>query len=171
MCRGAELMKIFATAKILQAKQALLLAAGQVFFKFSIAISINCVGKMFIWGHFCSIMELLLNNYLGHFLIIEKTFVFLFIESAIKLIPWSHANVQIPWPTKCNWLNWWQPECFCEPESPVTTPKSCQMKLPIHNITGLTGGCASILGQISLQLMEELGCSKRLADNCTIMNN
>ena len=127
-------MKIFATAKILQAKQALLLAAGQVFFKFSIAISINCVGKRFIWGHFCSIMELLLNNYLGHFLIIEKTFVFLFIESAIKLIPLSHANVQIPWPTKCNWLNWRQPECFCEPESPVTTPKSCQMKLPIHNI-------------------------------------
>ena len=96
--------------------------------KFSIAICKNCVGKMLI------IMELLLNNYLGHFLIIEKTFVFLFVKSAIKPIPLLHANFKMPWHTECNRLNWCWPECFYEPESPVTTPKSGQRKLPIHNI-------------------------------------
>ena len=57
--------------------------------KFSIAICKTCVGKMLI------IMELLLNNYLGHFLIIEKTFVFLCIKSAIKPTPMLHANVSM----------------------------------------------------------------------------
>ena len=46
--------------------------------KFSIAICINCIGKMLLWGHFCGMMELLLNKYLGHFLIIEKKFYFSF---------------------------------------------------------------------------------------------
>ena len=41
-------MKMFAVAKILQAKQALLLGAGEKFFRFSIAICINCIGKMLI---------------------------------------------------------------------------------------------------------------------------
>ena len=41
-------MKIFAAAKVLQAKQALPLGAGEKFFRFSIAICINCVGKMLI---------------------------------------------------------------------------------------------------------------------------
>ena len=40
---GAELMKNVPAAIILQAKNV---------FKFSIAIWINCVGKMLIWGHF-----------------------------------------------------------------------------------------------------------------------
>ena len=48
-------MKIFATMR-----------------KLSITICINCVGKMLLWGYFYAIMELLLNNYSGHFLIIEK---------------------------------------------------------------------------------------------------
>ena len=65
-------MKIFATAKILHPKRILPVAAGKKIFKFSIAICINCVGEMLI------IMELLLNNYLGHFSIIEKTFGFSF---------------------------------------------------------------------------------------------
>ena len=69
----AELMQIFATAKIFRAKGALLPAAGEKLFKFSIAICINGVGKMLIWGNFRGIIELLLNNYLEHFLIIEKT--------------------------------------------------------------------------------------------------
>ena len=104
---------------------------------FSIAICIDYFGKMLIWGHFCSIMKLLLNNYLGHFLIIEKTF-FYFIESAINLTPLLHANVQMPWRTECNRLNWW-PECFYEAESPVTTStphlaKSGQQQLAICNI-------------------------------------
>ena len=37
--------------------------------------------------------------------------------------------------------------------------------------TDTTGGRASMLGQINLQLMKELGCSKRLPDDCTIMNS
>ena len=41
-------MKNFTTAKILQAKQALPPATGKKFFKLSISICINCVGKMFI---------------------------------------------------------------------------------------------------------------------------
>ena len=114
-------MKIFATTKIWQAKRALPATAGETFFKFSIAISLNCVGKMLIWGHFCGIMEMLLNNYLGHFLIIGKTFVFLFIESAIKPTPLLHAKLQIPWRTECNRSNWRRPECSHEPEPPVTT--------------------------------------------------
>ena len=66
-------------------------------------------------------MEMLLNNYLGHFLIIGKTFVFLFIESAIKPTPLLHAKLQIPWRTECNRSNWRRPECSHEPEPPVTT--------------------------------------------------
>ena len=37
--------------------------------------------------------------------------------------------------------------------------------------TGPMGGQASMLGQINLQLMEELGCSKRLTGDCTTMNS
>ena len=131
----AKLMKKFATAKILQAKQALLPAAGENFFKFSIVICINCDGKMLIWGHFHGIMELLLNNYLGHWDILSlRKLVFLFKESAIKATPLLHATFQMPWRTECNWSNWWRPKCFYEPESPVTTPKSSQPKLPVCNI-------------------------------------
>ena len=92
---GTRLKKIFATTKVLQVKQALLPGTCEKFFKFSIAICINCIGKMPIWGHFHMIRELLLNNYLGHFLIIEKTFVFLCIKSAIKPTPMLHANVSV----------------------------------------------------------------------------
>ena len=127
-------MKVFATTKILPAKRAFLPTAGEKFFKFSIAICITCIGKMLVWGHFCSVMQLLLNNYLGCFLIIKKTFVFLFIESVIKITPLLHANVQMPYRIKCNRLIWRRPECFYEPESPVTTMKSDQPKLPIRNI-------------------------------------
>ena len=118
MLIGANCMKAlepfksqFATAKIFQAKQVLPPVASEKFFRFSIAIRINCLGKMVIWGHFRGIMELLLNNYLGCFLVIEKTFVFLFTESAIKPTLLLHANVH---------------QCFYEPESPVTTLKSGQ---------------------------------------------
>ena len=131
---GAKLIKIFTTAKILLAKQALLPAASEKFFKFSIVICLNCIWKMLIWGHFCNIMKLWLNNYLGHFLIIEKTFVFLFIESAIKPTPLLLANVQMLQRTKCNQSNWWWTECFYEPESPVIILKSGQLKLPICSI-------------------------------------
>ena len=115
-------------------KWTLLLVARKKMFKFSIAICINCIEKILIWGHFHGIMKLLLNNFLGHFLIIEKTFAFLFIESAIKATPLLHANVQMSWRTECNWSNWWRPECFYEPESPVTTPESGQLKLQICDI-------------------------------------
>ena len=74
------------------------------------------------------------NSYLEHFLIIEKTFVFLFIQSAIKPTLLLDANVQMPWCTECNRSNWWRFECFYESESPVTTPKSGQLKLPIRDI-------------------------------------
>ena len=127
-------MKIFATTKMLRAKHALPPAAGKSLFKFGIGFCINCIGKMLIWGHLWGIMELLLNNYLGHFLIIEKTFVLLFIKSAIKSTPLLHANVKMPWCTECNQSNWWRPECFYETESPVNTWKSDQSKLPICNI-------------------------------------
>ena len=109
--KALEPFKSQSTAKIFQAKQALPPVASEKFFRFSIAIRINCVGKMVIWGHFRGIMELLLNNYLGYFLVIEKTFVFLFTESAIKPTLLLHANVH---------------QCFYEPESPVTTLKSGQ---------------------------------------------
>ena len=131
-CAEAKLMKLCITAKILWAKQTLVPAAGEK--TFSIAICLNCMGKILIWGHFCYIMELLLNNYLGHFLIIETTFVFLFIESAIKPTPLLHANVQMPCCTECNQSNWQWSDCFYEPESPVTTPKSGQLKLGICDI-------------------------------------
>ena len=50
---------------------ALLSTAGEKFFKFSIAICINCVRKMLISGHFHGIMELLLNNYFEHWNILS----------------------------------------------------------------------------------------------------
>ena len=128
---GAKLMAIFTTVKILWAKQALLPAAGEIFLKFKIAIHINCLEKMLIWGHFRGIVELLLNIYLGHFLIIGKIFVFLFIESAIKPTPLLQVNVQMPWHTEYNRSNCRWPECFYEPASPVTTPKSGHLKLTI----------------------------------------
>ena len=73
---------------------------------------------------------------LGHWdiLIFEKTFVFLFIESVIKSTPLLCANFQMPWSIKCNGSNWRWPECFYEPGSPVTTPKSGQLKLPVVSI-------------------------------------
>ena len=36
---------------------------------------------------------------------------------------------------------------------------------------GPMGGCTSMLGQIILQLIEELRCSKRLTGDCTIKNS
>ena len=69
--------------------------------------SVNCLGVKIdinLSCNFCNILELLLNNNLGHFLIIEKTFVLLFIESAIKPTPLLYANIQRPWHTKCNQL-------------------------------------------------------------------
>ena len=47
-CAGAKLMKLFTTAKMLQAEQVLLSAAGEKCFKFNIAIYINCVEKMLL---------------------------------------------------------------------------------------------------------------------------
>ena len=64
-------------------------------------------------------VELLLNHDLGHFLTIEKIFVFLFIESTISSTASLHANIQMPWRTKCNQSNWRQPERFYQPESPL----------------------------------------------------
>ena len=87
-----KLMKIFATAKILWVKQALSPAAGKKIFWFSVAICINCIGKMLIWGHFRGIMELSLNNYLGNFLIIGNIFVFLFIQGAIMEVVKRRRN-------------------------------------------------------------------------------
>ena len=136
--------------------------------------SVNCLGVKIdinLSCNFCSILELLLNINLGHFLIIEKTFVLLFTESAIKPTPLLHANIQRPWHTECNQSKWWWPECFYEPDSSVTTPKSGQPKLSIRNVHQSHGWQASMLGQINLQLMEELGCSKRLTGDCTTMNS
>ena len=42
---------------------------------------------------------------------------------------------------------------------------------PSMMYTSPMGGHASMLGQINLQFMEELGCSKRLTGDCTIMNS
>ena len=137
---------------------------------FNIMICTNCIEKMLLWVHFRGIMELLLNNDLGHFLIIEKNFVFLSSWSAIKPTPLLHVKFQMLWSTKCNQSNWQWPKCFYEPESPVTTLTSGQLKLPIRD-TGPAGGHASVLGQINLQLMQELGCSKSLTGDCTIMNS
>ena len=115
-------------------KASLLPSTDEKYFKFSFRICINCIRKMLIWGHFCGIMELLLKDYLEHFLIIEKTIVFLFMASTIKPTSLLHANVQMPWHTECNQSNWQQPECFYESESPITTLKSGQPKLPVRNI-------------------------------------
>ena len=70
---------------------------------------------------------------LGHSFF-EKTFFFLFKESAVKPTPLLNANFQMPWHTKCNQWYWQRPECFYEPESPVTTLKSGQPELPVCNI-------------------------------------
>ena len=141
---GAKLIKPFATANILRAKQVLLPTADEKFFKFSMIICMHCFGKIFIWGHFCSMVELLLNHDLGHFLITEKIFVFLFIESTISWTASLHANIQMPWCTKCNQSNWWQPERFYQPESPLWRLANQSFHSTIY--TGPMGGCASMLG-------------------------
>ena len=74
------------------------------------------------------------NNYLEYFLVIEKSFVFFVMKSLIKPTSLLHANAQTPWRAESNRPNWWRPECFCKPVSPVTTPKSGQQKLPIRDI-------------------------------------
>ena len=104
--------------------------------KFSIAICKNCVGKMLI------IMELLLNNYLGHFSIIEKTFGFSF-----------HG--------KCNKANQGH-------QSPLQRVDSRSFPSAIY--TSPMGGRALMLGQINLQFMKHLRCSKRLTGDYAIMN-
>ena len=129
-------MKIFATAKILHPKRTLPVATGKKIFTFSIAICINCVGKMLI------IMELLLNNYLGHFSIIEKTFGFSF-----------HG--------KCNKANQGH-------QSPLQRVDSRSFPSAIY--TSPMGGRALMLGQINLQFMKHLRCSKRLTGDYAIMN-
>ena len=164
-------MKILTTTKILRAKRVLPPAAGEKYFKFSIAICINCVGKMLIWGHFRGITELLLNNYLGHFLIIEKTFVFLSIESAIKPTPFFMLT------SKCPGV----PNATDRIGGNLNVSMNQSHQLPLRRVarrsfqstiyTVPTGGRASMLGQINLQLMGELGCSKRLIGDCTIMNS
>ena len=124
---GTKLIKIFATMKSI---------------KFSITICINFVGKMLIWDHFCDIMELSLNKYMGHFLII-----FLFIESAIKPRPLLHANIQILLRTECNWSNWWWPECFYEPESSSHhSQRVASQSFQSTIYTSPMGRCASMLG-------------------------
>ena len=172
-------MKNFATAKILRVKQDLRPAAGEKIFKFSIAICINCVAKMFIWGHFRGIMELLLNNYLGHWdiLIFEKTFAFLIVKSAIKPTPLLHANFQMPWRTKCPGA----PNATDRIGGDLNISMNQNHQSPLQRVASRSfqsaiyirpmGGRTPMLGQINLQLIEELGCSKRLTGDCTIMNS
>ena len=78
---GADLIKIF-TIKIFVSEVSF---AGCRRWKFSIMICINCVGKILVWGRFCSIIEMLLNN-LEHFLIIEKKNLFFFSHKANTLV-------------------------------------------------------------------------------------
>ena len=114
-------------------------------------------------------MELLLN-YLGQFLIIEKTF--LFIESAIKPIPLLHANVQMSYgvPNATERIGGGLNVSVNQShQSPLRRVASRSFQSAIYTVP--TGCRASILGQINLQLMEELGCSKRLTSDCTIMNS
>ena len=97
---------------------------------------------------------------------------FLFIESAINPTPLLCTNVQMPWGTECNRSNWGRPEFFYEPQShhsPLQRVASRSFQSAIY--TSPKGGRASMLGQINLKLMEELGCSKRLTGDCTIRYN
>ena len=162
-------MKIFATANILQAMWALPPVTGKTFFKFSIRICINCIGKMHIWGHFHCTMELLLNNYLGYFLIFEKTFVVLFIESAIKPTPLLCANIK--YPGILNATNWIYGDLNVSMNQSHQSPFRRVASQSFYSVvyTGPTGACVSMLGQINLKLMEELEFSKSLTDNGTIM--
>ena len=54
-------------------------------------------------------------------------------------------------------------------QSPLGRVDSRSFRSTIY--TGTMGGRTSMLGQINLQLMEELGCSKRLPGDYTIMNS
>ena len=156
-------------------KQALLLVAGKKYFKFSIAICINCMENMLIWGHFRGIMGLLLHNYLGHgdILIIEKTFVSVFIESAKK------GNILVTcWCPKCPGI----PNATDQIGGNLNVSMNQGYQSPLQRVASWSfqcaictgpsgGGLTSMLGQINLKLMKELGCSKRLTGNCTIMNS
>ena len=119
---GAKSIKIFAVAKMsVVSEGSFVLAAGK---SSASPICINCIGKMLLWGHVPGIIELLLNNHLGHFLIIEKKNCFSFHIKCNKDNTLLHANIQMPWCPECNQSNQQCPKCFYKPESPVTTSKS-----------------------------------------------
>ena len=144
-------------------KWALPPAAGEKCFKFSIGICMNCIGKMLIWRHFHRIMELLLNNIWG----IGKFYL------------WKNSCFSFQW--KCNKANtlaanatdWIGGDLNVSmnqsQQSPLQRVASRNFQSAIY--TGPMGGCTSMLGQINLQLMEELWCSKRLTGDCAITNS
>ena len=139
--------------------------------KLSITICINCVGKMLLWGYFYAIMELLLNNYSGHFLIIEKKIFF----SSHKVQQSQHPCYMLmsKWPGVMNGTNRIGSDLNVSMnqshQSPFWRVASRSFQSAIY--TSPTGGPASMLGQVNLQLMKELRCSKKLTDNRTIMNS
>ena len=136
--------------------------------KFSIAICINCIGKMLLWAHFCGIMELLFNNYLGHFLIIEKKICFSFHIKCNKYCMLTSKCSGVP--NKTNRIGGDLNVSMNQShQSPLWRVASWSFQSAIY--TGPMGGRTSMLGQINLQLMEELRCSKRLTGDCTIMNS
>ena len=121
--------------------------------KFSIAICINCVGKMLIGGHFCSIMELLLNYYLGYWDILSLWKLLFFFWKKVQYSQHTCYMLTSKWPDVPNAtdriggdLNVSMNQSHQSTLQRVTKPK-----LLVHNIQRSYG--------INMQLIEELGCS------------
>ena len=142
----------------------------QNFIKFNIAICINCIRKMLIWGHFRSIMELLLNNCLGYCDILSLRKLLFFFLKKVQQSQHPCYMLTSKYPDVRNATNWIGGDLNV---SMNQSHQSSLQRVASRNLQsavniGPMGGCASVLGQINLQLMEELGCSKRLTGDCTI---
>ena len=130
--------------------------------KFSIAIFVNCIEKILLWGHFHSIMELLLSNYLWHFLIIEKKICFFFSHKVQQsLLSCYMLTSKCPSiPNATDWIGVDLKVSMNQSHQPSharVASRSFQSAI----YTSPIGGWTSMLGHINLQLMEELGYSKR----------
>ena len=78
---------------------------------------------------------------------------------------------KIPLRTEYSRSNWRRPEYFYEPENQSPLQRVARRSFQSAIYTSPMGRRTSMLGQINLKLMEELECSKRLTDDCTIMNS
>ena len=118
-------------------------------------------------------MELLLSNYLGHWDILSFRKLLFFFSKKVQLSQHSYYMLT----SKCPDV----PNATTQIGDDLNVSVNYSHQSPLERVairtfqsaiyTSPMCGCAFMLSQINLQLIEELGCSKRFTGNSTITNS